>query len=149
MTEDDRLRVSDLVSANYRKLTVIEGYSQQEIDSLIALRGSLEAIQAQSQKYTFWVAVVGDDIVGAAATQKNELTKLYVDPEYVRQGIGMVLFKWVENILRQEGHKEIFLGAFPESVSFYEKMGLIVTGRKEMSAGPLKGRQFVYMSKRL
>jgi GNAT superfamily N-acetyltransferase len=40
-----------------------------------------------------WVGCFGETIVGFVASAENEVTWLYVDPEYYRQGIGRALLR--------------------------------------------------------
>lgn len=149
MTDGDQLVVSEIVSADYRKLAAGEGYSSFETECLVKERGSLEAIAAQRRQYAFSVAVSGDTVVGLVAVQNNTIEKLYITPEYYHHGVGTVLFQWAESVIRQQGYSEIILGAFPGSVGFYEKMGMTESGRKIVKTGPIRGHQFVLMHKPL
>jgi GNAT superfamily N-acetyltransferase len=149
MTDDDQLVVSEIVSADYRKLAAGEGYTSHEIECLLAERGSLEAIAAQRRQYTFWVAVSGNTVVGVVAIRDNTIEKLYIAPEYYHYGVGTMLFQWAESTIRQQGYGEMILGAFPGSVGFYERMGMTESGRKIVKTGPIRGHQFVLMHKPL
>jgi len=145
MTEGDLPSISRIVCGGYRSIAEAEGYSQEELDFLIAKRGSLEAIAAQSREYTFWVAADEGVLTGVAAIRNNELTKLYVESGRHRRGIGTMLFKWAEKIIGDAGFAEMILGAFPKSAAFYEKMGMLTTKIKIMETGPLRGHQIFIM----
>jgi ribosomal protein S18 acetylase RimI-like enzyme len=149
MRNEDLPRVSQIVCAGYRWLAEREGYTQEELDWLVAKRGSEQALRSQSMAYRFLVAGRADLILGVVAIKNNEVTKLYVDPEFHRQGIGAALFRTAEEIIAQAGDKELFLGSFASSVRFYEAMGLRVTRNKTASSGPLEGRRCVIMKKPL
>jgi ribosomal protein S18 acetylase RimI-like enzyme len=147
--EADLPWISKLLSANYRKLASVEGYSPLEKERLIEERSSPEAITSQSKRYTFAVAVDSDNLVGVVAIRGNTLEKLYVDSKHHHRGIGAMLFQWAESAICDAGYTEIVLVAFTSSVAFYEKMGMGITGRKTMTGGPLEGRQFISMRKPL
>ncbi len=149
MRDEDLPRVSQIVCAGYRWLAEQEGFTQEELDRLVARRGSERALRSQAQTYRFLVATKGEIVVGVVAIKKNEVTKLYVDPEHHRQGIGAALFHAAEEIIAQDGHKELFLGAFPSSVPFYEGIGLRVSSTEVKHCGLLAGRQCAIMKKTL
>lgn len=141
--------MSQIVCAGYRWLAEREGFTQEELNRLITQRGSEQAIRSQSLAYRFLVATKADLVVGAVAIKKNEVTKLYVDSEFHRQGIGRTLFRAAEEIIAGDGHKELFLGAFPSSVPFYEAIGLRISSTQVKHCGLLAGRQCAIMKKAL
>ena len=149
MKDENLPRVSQIVSAGYRWLAEREEFTQEELDRLVSQRGSKQAIRSQSLEYRFLVAIKADLIVGVVAIKKNEVTKLYVDSEFHRQGIGATLFRAAEEIIAQDGHKELFLGAFPSSVPFYEAIGLRVSSAEVKRCGLLAGRQCAIMKRAL
>lgn len=149
MRDEDLAQVSQIVCAGYRWLAEQEGFTPKELDRLITKRGSEQAIRSQSLEYRFLVATKADLVVGVVAIKKSEVTKLYVDSEFHRQGIGTALFRAAEEIIAQDGHKELFLGAFPSSVPFYEAIGLRVSSTQVKHCGLLAGRQCAIMKKAL
>jgi ribosomal protein S18 acetylase RimI-like enzyme len=149
MRDIDLPRVSQIVCAGYRWLAGRAGFTPEELDRLVSRRGSEQAIRSQSLEYRFLVASKADLVVGVVAIKKNEVTKLYVDAEFHRQGIGAALFRAAEEIIEQDGHKELFLGAFPSSVPFYEAIGLRISSTQVKHCGLLAGRQCAIMKKTL
>jgi ribosomal protein S18 acetylase RimI-like enzyme len=149
MQDEDLPRVSHIVCAGYKWLAEQEGFTQEELERLVSRRGSEQALRFQAQTYRFLVATKGELVVGVVAIKKNEVTKLYVDPEHHRQGIGVALFREAEQIIAQDGHRELFLGAFPSSVPFYEAIGLRVSTTEVKHCGLLAGRQCAIMKKAL
>ncbi len=71
------------------------------------------------------VAIVGGNICGTAALKMESVTTypdyfpwlagLLVDPAYRRQGIGEQLIAKIENLAKQLGYKEIFVGTGKKS----------------------------------
>jgi GNAT superfamily N-acetyltransferase len=48
---------------------------------------------------------------------------MFVGPDMARQGIGRTLLEWVENDIRQRGHKEAALDALLPGVPLYDACG--------------------------
>jgi len=142
-------RTSQIVCVGYRSIAKREGYTPAELYRLIAERGSEEAIRQQRERYRFLVACSERDILGLVGIEGNEIAKLYVDPEYRRQGVGRKLYRAAEKAILDSGHKGIVLGTFPSSVPFYQSVGMTVVGARTVECGTLEGRQNVIMEKRL
>jgi ribosomal protein S18 acetylase RimI-like enzyme len=149
MQDEDLPMVSRIVCAGYRWLGKVEGYTPEETRLLIEMRGSPEAIANQRRDSHFIVAVTDNEIVGMASIRKNEIMKLYIDPNRMRQGIGSALFKAAEHLIADAGYSEISLGAFPSGAKFYEAMGMQMEGERVSTGGPLKGRKFLAFRKKL
>jgi GNAT superfamily N-acetyltransferase len=149
MQPEDIPRVSEIVCAGYRWLAERAGYSSPQLKDMIAHRGSKKAIRSQCETYRFLVAMRDDNILGVVGIEDAEVTKLFVDPCALREGIGTSLFRAAETAIRKAGHEFLFLGAFGPSIPFYEAMGLRVAHRKTIGSGPLQGRQNTVMQKNL
>jgi ribosomal protein S18 acetylase RimI-like enzyme len=147
MNDDDLPEVSRVVCACYVWLAGKEGYTSEEMARLISERGSVEAIASQQKECHFMVADAGGKIMGIAATSKNIITKLYIDPEHFRKGIGSRLFDAAEKHIANDGYNDIFLGAFPVSAGFYEAKGMELEERKVTTGGPIKGRMILLYRK--
>jgi GNAT superfamily N-acetyltransferase len=78
-----------------------------------------------------WVAELDDEIVAWAALVPPAdgvavLDDLWVDPAWVRRGLGGRLFRRAADRARELGAERLEWGAEPNAVGFYEKLG----GRK-------------------
>jgi ribosomal protein S18 acetylase RimI-like enzyme len=146
MNEDDRAAVSSLLCECYRWLGERERLTADQIEFLVSKRGSLECVTRESRTQLYLVASEEDEIVGMVSVSGNEITKLYVSPACHRKGIGRQLFIEAESAIRDSGHRDLMLGAFPSAVPFYRAMGLSVTGRKP---GALGAFSMIIMTKRL
>ncbi|HBC47492.1 MAG TPA: hypothetical protein DEO84_01265 [candidate division Zixibacteria bacterium] len=140
MNDNDLSEVSRIVCACYVWLAGQEGYTPEETSRLISERGSAEALISQQRECHFIVAEMDGKLTGIASTSKNIITKLYVDPEYFRKGIGSRLFDAAEKRIANDGYNDIFLGAFPVSAGFYEAKGMELEEKKLTTGGPIKGR---------
>lgn len=65
-------------------------------------------------------------------TPRAYLQWLFVDPDYLRQGIGTSLLLFLEHIATQRGCVSIYVSAFLNSISFFHKRGY-----KMIQKGPL------------
>lgn len=136
MQKNDISMVSKVLCSSYRWLGEKEELPSDLIDFLVKQRGSIETIIRESVTETYLVACDGSLITGIVAVNKNEITKLYIDPKHHRQGIGRLLFSSAEKIITTNGYSNIILGAFGNSpVAFYKSMEMSITGRKVSKPG--------------
>ncbi len=147
MRKNDIAAISDIICACYRWLAEMEGYTTRETSLLIEKRGSCKALTEQQRECHFIVAEINDELKGASSIHKNEIMKLYVDPNHFCKGIGSALFTYAEKIIAEQGYDNILLGAFPSSAGFYEAMGMELENEKISAGGPLKGRRILIYSK--
>jgi GNAT superfamily N-acetyltransferase len=74
-----------------------------------------------------YVASANDKVLGwAAAIQQGDvlwLDDLWIDPEWMGQGIGSRLFQHAMQVGRQLGAARMEWEAEPNALGFYEKMG--------------------------
>jgi GNAT superfamily N-acetyltransferase len=75
-----------------------------------------------------WVAEVGGEIVAWAALVPPAdgvavLDDLWVDPAWLGRGLGSRLFRLAADRARELGAERLELGAEPNAVGFYEKLG--------------------------
>ncbi|MFC1736983.1 GNAT family N-acetyltransferase [Candidatus Hydrogenedentota bacterium] len=139
MTDKDIPCVSELQCACHRFMAKRDGWTPEQLQSMMTDRGSLEVTKRLAKEEKFLVARDESVIVGVVAFKQNEIDKLYVEPERHGEGTGRLLFQTVENMIREEGHDTISLCSFEGTVSFYKKMGMEVVGLKEITFGPLVG----------
>ena len=131
MKLDDCPEVGRMVCASFRWAAEQEGFSAEEIDQYVQRRGSQEAIRTQLSEHRCWVASIAGRIVGLISTKGNEITRLYVDPSVLGNGVGKRLFEKAERFVAQDGHDELIAWAvFDSAIPFYEAMGMFKAGRK-------------------
>jgi ribosomal protein S18 acetylase RimI-like enzyme len=87
------------------------------------------------------VATDGEPIAGFAQMQDGEIQRLYIDPAYVRRGIGAMLLRELERLATCSSLR---LSASLNAVPFYEAMGFRSTGEAAWN-----GLKVVTMEKRL
>ena len=150
MREEDCLEVSRVVCDSFQWGAQHEGLTAKQVRDYLIRRGSEDAIRDQFGQYGWLVACSDATVVGAVATKENEITKLYVDPRFVRKGIGAALFRAAERVVRQAGQRDVVLGTvFDSSIPFYETMGMSKVGRRSVVYGPVEGADSMIMKKSL
>lgn len=146
----DAQQISEMVSQCYRRYASTDDYPQSLINELIVLRGSEDSIRQLVENESVFVSENDRQIIGMVSVHKNEITKLFVQPNVQKQGIGTLLFRHAESIINQNGFDELFLGvAVPSAMGFYEKIGLRISKIKSITRGPCKGSEIHIMSKKI
>jgi ribosomal protein S18 acetylase RimI-like enzyme len=67
-------------------------------------------------------------LIATGADGVYEIDGLWVDPEYIGQGIGKKLFKHAAEVVQAEGGHALRLDADPNAVGFYQRMGMVKIG---------------------
>lgn len=88
--------------------------------------------------------------MGVAVVHGNELSRLYVHPDRHGRGIGSLLFRTAEDLIRRAGHCEMRVGAMVESAAeFYRAMGMSEVGRVLWQPDVLGDREVTVLRKSL
>ncbi len=82
-----------------------------------------ESIKKSSKKVDIYVAVMGNDVVGTASLQENNIKAVFVHPDYHGRKIGANLMSYLEKILKDNGYKTASLTSSKYAVGFYKKLG--------------------------
>lgn len=110
-------------------------------EMLLANPEALEPnVVASVQEERTRAAVVDGLIVGFATMLRNgdafELEDLFVDPGWMRRGIGLALVGDAAAIARAQGVSQINVTANPHAMAFYEHAGFVPDGTAETQFGP-------------
>jgi GNAT superfamily N-acetyltransferase len=101
-----------------------------------ALALSSAAIDEQRTR----AAVVNGDVVGFATLLRIgdafELEDLFVDPEWMRRGIGLALVRDAAAIAMAKGVSRIEVTANPHALAFYKRAGFVPDGTAVTRFGP-------------
>jgi GNAT superfamily N-acetyltransferase len=81
------------------------------------------------------VAVVDGRIVGFATLLGLELDDLFVDPDWMRRGIGRALVLDAVAVARAQGLGRIEVTANDHALGFYENAGFVLDGTVELPFG--------------
>lgn len=130
MTDADIPAVSDLLGACFRFLAQRNGFNDRQLAFLLD-RASEETVRLEAKHRPHVVACRGDRIAGVLVVNGNVIARLYVHPDFHRQGVGRALFHRAIEMIRAAGHREATVAALvPESEAFYEAMGMRPYGQQ-------------------
>ena len=101
-----------------------------------ALLAHPEALEFEAGEGRTRVAVVDGRIVGFATLVAGELEDLFVDPGWMRRGIGRALVLDAVAVVRASGLGRIEVTANDHALRFYEEMGFVREGTVETEFGP-------------
>ena len=110
-------------------------------ETLLANPDALELSDVGVGEERTRVATVADGtVVGFATTAVTgsaiELADLFVDPDWMRRGVGRQLVLDVLSVAREEGANRVEVTANPHALGFYEKLGFFFVGTTETRFGP-------------
>ena len=91
----------------------------------------------QRGEYKLLLALDGRRIIGAASLRNiHQLSLLFVDEEYHRQGVGRTLLETLSSyLISEQGERYMSLNASPYAVEFYRKCGFRAIRKEEYYAG--------------
>jgi len=117
----DAFEVSSLirravVTRDNRNYTLAQIYS-------FANHCSVETIISELDKKLTFVCVDDGKIVGTATLKGDEISTVFILPEYQGKGLGKKFMKMLENEAVSKGLSKVKLFAVLSAVSFYEMLG--------------------------
>lgn len=133
---DDFVAIGNIYVKSWQ--TAYRGIVSQ--DYLDSLSGGWWAQRIAESRYNDYVVVedgryIGTSSTGAARDEKladyGEIISIYLLPEYFGKGYAEPLIKFVENALKEEGYKNIYLWVLEDNIrarKFYEKQGFLANG---------------------
>ncbi|MFB2976486.1 GNAT family N-acetyltransferase [Microseira sp. BLCC-F43] len=116
---EDSKKIIELQTSSLRTLSA--SYNSTQIESLVRSQASVRFAQEEIEV----VAEHKNDIVGFASllVQSSQIAGVYVDPDFVRQGIGTQLLETVEQIAIDKGNKVTHVISALDTVNFYQSVG--------------------------
>jgi len=108
--------------------------------SLLAHPDALEFSDDALKEHRVRVAIVDDRIVGFATVvatgRVGELEDLFVDPDWMRRGVGRALVVDAIDNARDQGLRRIDVMANGHALAFYKSVGFVYDGMSQMRFGP-------------
>lgn len=150
MRDEDVAEVAALLRACFHWLADREGFDVRQRVFLAGERSSEQTIRDEARTRPHWVARRDGAIAGFVTVNGHQIARLYVHPQFHRQGIGKALFEATEAMIRQAGFAEVTVGAMVDSaVAFYQSMGMTITGSEIYEPDIFLDRRVRLLSKRL
>jgi len=107
------------------------------------VRLAFEGMQEQVATGNVWVATRSDgEVAGMVALGPSEqpdtldLDKLFVEPQWIRTGVGRALMAHAIDEARRRGAKRLTILADPYAAGFYERNGARLLGEAPSDAIP-------------
>ena len=97
-------------------------YSQENIQNILK-NYTLEKVSHYITSYDYFVVEDNEKIVGGLLAKEGKMRSLYILPSYRGKGIGRMLVEVVEEHMKKQGYKEIWLWSSLVSYDFYLHMG--------------------------
>jgi GNAT superfamily N-acetyltransferase len=99
----------------------------------------LEFSDLAVREHRTWVATIGDQAVGfysiSTSSDSAELEDLFVDPDWMRIGIGTSLIEHAAGEVRAAGLSHLEVDANPHALQFYRHAGFVDCGSVELEHG--------------
>lgn len=120
---NDSVTIIDIHSRSIRALCSGD-YSKEQLDAWIGKR-TPDHVASRIVSLPFYVAELKGKLVGYAVynPRTTELTSIYVDPDFSRQGIASRLMELLASDARRKGLTTLWLDASLTAVPFYESAG--------------------------
>ncbi len=112
--------VTDIIHKTVRK--VYPAYYPAEVADFFCMYHSRERIQADIQAGNVWVLRVDGRTIGTGSIEENNITRLYVLPEFQGKGYGTRIIGELEQRIGEE-YGSVGLDASLPSCFLYEKLG--------------------------
>jgi len=117
-------------------------------DDFMALcRGELTVTPWRIARERFRVAQAGEKLAGFSSVEvrdaKAVVQHLFIDPDFVRIGVGHLLLRDLLEYARRHGVRLVHVEADPNAAAFYEHEGFHHAG--DVPSGSIEGRRLPLM----
>ena len=147
-TQQDAEIASRIICICYEGFGETDDFPGGVIAELKKCRGTAEHVAELITNENFFVADEKNLLKGVVSIKDNEITKLYIDPQYQGKGLGRRLFTHAEAFIKAKGYEDMFaVTATLAAVPFYEKMGMVVSQTRTIDKGPCIGMTSIVLRK--
>ena len=101
----------------------IRGLVSSEYSDALLESNSYEGVLDELEKEKVFLIFEDKIIVGSVSVSKNQISGLYVHPNYSNKGIGGYLLKYAEKYLRKKNYKRVYLYSTKDNYGFYALNG--------------------------
>jgi|SRR5579872_436004 len=99
----------------------------------------LELTDTAVQEGRTWIAEAEGRVVGFVTLRETpsaaEVEDLFVDPGFMRRGVGRVLIETIASVAAERGWPQIEVDANPHAQEFYARTGFAESGRVQLEHG--------------
>lgn len=112
-----------------------EAYWGYDSDYMEKFRTIYKVTEEFINKSTTFIVEEGNDIIGfygvLTENDMNSLEYFFIEPQYIGQGYGKLLWNHLVEYCKTVGIKEFSIVTSPQAQEFYVKMGAIICGEVE------------------
>ncbi len=144
--EISRLRIKTLTEVNIR--TNPDYYSKKQVKDLIE-QNTPKRISKKMKERDMFCITDKSKILGVIDLKKNEIGGLFVRGDYIKQGIGRKLIKFIEDYAKKKGIKKTVLYSSIYAENFYKRLGYKLIHKKRVDKKNEGGYIEIKMEKKL
>jgi putative acetyltransferase len=122
-TVDDALSIMQLHERSVLELCR-DDYTPEQLKDWLSI-STLERYQIRLERHRAYLAEQDGKMIGYVRwhPETNELCSIFVDPDFVRQGVATKLMEVAEKDAKDRGVEELWLDSSLTAVPFYEAIG--------------------------
>jgi ribosomal protein S18 acetylase RimI-like enzyme len=105
-----------------------QDYSLAIIDYQLHTHYTMDWLSEKMQSSYFVVALMDNKVAGTGSLDGNEVTTVFVDPDYQQRGIGRTIMEELERYAKSQGLREIILNSSITAFGFYKKLDYALEG---------------------
>lgn len=124
--------VYEIVSETVKQ-TYIECYNQEIVDFFLWIH-SKENIERDIKEHSMYLIKDNGHLVGTGCAKNNEITRVYILPEYHGRGLGTGIMDLLESEISKK-YKSVTLSPSLIAVDFYKRRGYYYTKHDEHEIG--------------
>jgi GNAT superfamily N-acetyltransferase len=124
-THSDGERCREIIRSCFDLNVILDFPVKQQVKGYLTTNGYLEDKAERSEIYVF----ENNRILGLGGLTDNKIERVYIDPNYQGRGIGRDLVKFLEELAKKRGTRELIVHAFLNSISFFHKNGYVISGK--------------------
>ena len=87
---------------------------------------SIDRLSEKISKGDYYLAIDKDTVVGVGGLVGSEISTMFTDPAYIKQGIAKNILKLLEKTATQHGIKTLYLSSSLTAQCFYLKCGYTI-----------------------
>lgn len=149
MLESDDKVVSQIMCECYRFIAEPDRLTVEQLDRMLQERCQPEHMAIMRSRFDCTVAEVNGKVCGIVALGGNNVAELFVHPAHHRHGIGAMLFRHAQERVKASDYTKLTVATTGYAIPFYEAMGMHTVGRRQVTFGPLEGRDLILLEKKL
>jgi N-acetylglutamate synthase-like GNAT family acetyltransferase len=119
----DAQEISELIENSIR-FALTDKLPQDQIEHTINLYTPIR-VKEHIQNNRYFIVKEDKKIVGCVLIENNEMKSLYVNPDYMGNGIGAKLVNKSEEYIKDNGFDHVWIWANIVAVGFYESKGYV------------------------